>query len=243
MQERYNCGRGRNCPAVTSSKLKAKRVALPEKLVGKENPDAAFIPKAPIPEVPGPIGKLPEPLFIVRCRPRPIDPLLGSWTIKALVTGEPQREIQIRKDATIFEILAMTFEGVTLSEEERIKVVVKPLALKDGAVYRVERVSTIAKLELGIMIWDGSTARCGIEAPFKATMPEIVREAQKRIEEPLEDAKDYGMYHNGYATAPPSTQKVYELRPEVDISGSIVVKCRGADMTVQVPILQPNRWQ
>jgi hypothetical protein len=70
-------------PAVRPSKPKAKKVDLPEKLVGK-NPEQVFLSKAPIPQVPGKIAEeLDQRQF--RIIPRPIDQLMGSWTIKVRV--------------------------------------------------------------------------------------------------------------------------------------------------------------
>jgi hypothetical protein len=72
-------------PAVTppEPKAKAKKVEPPGELVGP-NPDAAFMAKAPIPEVPGVIGQLVEP-HESNCTPRPVDQITGSWNIKVIV--------------------------------------------------------------------------------------------------------------------------------------------------------------
>jgi hypothetical protein len=116
-----------------------------------------------------------------------VNELTGLWKIEIKVTGDPEKEIQVIKDVNIFEILSLTFEGVDIPADEKVKVVVKPLRMQDGAIFRVERVKTIAKLALGIMIWDGTVVRCGIEASPNATIAEMVREAHERLEEPLED--------------------------------------------------------
>jgi hypothetical protein len=62
--------------------------------------------------VPGILNALLDPLYIKRCVPRPIDPLQGSWTIKVETLRGPTREIVVRKDAYMYEILALTFDGM-----------------------------------------------------------------------------------------------------------------------------------
>jgi hypothetical protein len=69
-------------PAVAAAKPKPKaKSILPEKLVGK-NPDAAFAPRAPIPDVPGVLNALVEPHVFKRCIIRAIDPAIGAWRIR-----------------------------------------------------------------------------------------------------------------------------------------------------------------
>jgi ribonuclease HI len=230
-------------PAVTAPKPKPKKVALLEKLTGI-NPEAVFKPKAPVPDVPGALNTPIEPHHIKLCRPRPIDPLQGSWTIKVEILREQTREMTIRKDAYQFEILSLDFEGIDLSEDERVKIVLKPLKMQDGAVFKVERVSALAKLALTVNIWDGSQRRCGVEVSLRASIGEIVREAQKKLDDVvLEEERWYGIYHKNQLVMGPWIQKDYELRPNVDISGTVVVRCRTGDMTVPIPILRPQRWQ
>jgi hypothetical protein len=114
----------------------------------------------------------------------------------------------------------------------------------DGAVFKIERLFLTARLALTVQIWDGSSRRCGIEVVPTATVAEIVDEAQKRIDdEPLEEARCYSIFHKNQAASPPWIQKEYELRPNVDVSGTVIVKSRNGDMTVPVPILQQNLWQ
>jgi hypothetical protein len=73
---------------------------------------------------------------------------------------------------------------------------------------------------------------------------EIANEAQKRIDdEPLEEARFYTVYHRNQPSSPLWIQKECELRSNVEISGTVVVKSRNGDMTVPVPILQKNHWQ
>jgi hypothetical protein len=116
--------------------------------------------------------------------------------------------------------------------------------MQDGALFRVEKVSIIARLALEAKIWDGSTRMCGIEASPAATVTEIVGEAQKRLnDEPLEDPKRYGMFYRNQQSMGPWTRSNYEFRPTVEVSGTVVVKSRTCDMTVPVPIFQKNRWQ
>jgi hypothetical protein len=178
-------------PAVTPPKPKAKAVHidLPEKLVGP-NPDAAFAPKTPAPVIPGVIGQAVEPkeFDIV---PRPLDQLIGSWNIKVTNKDADTKELQVRKDVNIFEILAMTFQGVRFARDERVRIMTKPLKMVDGALLRVEKFSLTARLALEVKIWDGNVRMCGVEVSPNATVAEIVGEAQKMInDEPLEVRSD-----------------------------------------------------
>jgi hypothetical protein len=236
-------GEGR-VPAVTAPKPKAKavKIDLPEKLVGP-NPDEAFMPKAPVPVVPGTIGQLVEPReFDVV--PRQLDQLIGSWNIKVTIKDADTKDLQVRKDVTIFEILAVTFQGVKFAADERAKVLTKPSRMQDGALFRVEKVSLIARLALEVKIWDGSTRMCGIEVSPSASVAEIVAEVQKRLnDEPLEDPKRYGLFYRNQQSTGPWTRSNYELRPTVDVSRTVVVKSRTCDLIVPVPIFQKNRWQ
>jgi hypothetical protein len=206
-------------------------------LVGQK-PEQVFLPKSSVPEVPGTIGQeLDQRLF--RCKPRPTDPPQGSWTIKVLVLKEFEKEIFIRKDACIFEILGQTFHGIDIPVDERIRVVTKPGLMTNGAIFRVEKVSPKVRLALTIPTWDGKVLRCGIEISRGAKITEIVTEVQKRVEE----ARWYAMHVNGIVVTGPCPSREYELKTIVEIMGSIVVKGRGLDMTVQVPKLRPNCWQ
>jgi hypothetical protein len=191
-------------PAVTppKPKAKAKKVELTEKLVGP-NPDAVFMPKAPIPEVPGVIGQLLEP-HEFNCIPRPIDQITGSWNIRVIVKDNTTKELQVRKDVNIFEILAMTFQGTVFTPDDRVKVLVKPPKMQDGAVFRVEKVSLVARLALDVKIWDGSVRKCGIEVSANATMAEVVSEAQKKLnDEPLEEPRCHGLFHKNQQSMGP----------------------------------------
>jgi hypothetical protein len=191
-------------------------------------PEEVFLPKVPTVEVPATVGQLLEPHTFKTCKPRPLDQLVGAWTVKVLVTSEPAREVQIRKDANIFEILVTAFADEELQAEDRIKVVVKPLKMQDGAVFRCERVKTIARLNLVILLWDRSMARCGIVVSPNAIISEIWREAQKHVEEALEDPKCYGMYHSGYQAMSPWDHPNNELRPEMELRDSVVAKAEVA---------------
>jgi hypothetical protein len=173
-------------PAVTAPKTKAKavKVDIPEKLVGPK-PDEAFMPKTPIPVVPEVVGQEIAPADFNRI-PRPLDPFIGSWNIKVTMKDADTKDLQVRRDVTMVEILAMTFQGAKFEADERVKVSTKPMRMQDGALFRVEKVSLIARLAPDVKIWDGSTRKCGIEVSPNATVAEIVEEAQKRLnDEPL----------------------------------------------------------
>jgi hypothetical protein len=231
-------------PAVTTPKPKAKKTPiLPEKLVGK-NPEAIFAPKSPVPDVPGVLNAMVEPHHFKLCKVRPIDPAQGSWHIKVETLGGPTSEIEVRKDVYMMELLALAYQGTDFAEGEKVKMVLKPLRMEDGAVFKIERVFLTARLALSIQIWDGSSRHCGIEVVPTATGAEIADQAQRRIgDEPLEEARYYNVFYRNQPASPPWIQKEYELRPDVDISGTVIVRNRNGDMTVPVPLLQKNRWQ
>jgi hypothetical protein len=141
------------------------------------------------------------------------------------------------------ELLAQTFMGIDLADDDRVKIVVKPLKMENGANFKVERVSVKAHLALTIQIWDGSLRHCGIEVAPTATMAEILGKAQEKInDEPLEEARHYNVYFRNQLASPPWIQKEYVLRPNVEASGTETVKCRNGNMIVPVPLLQKARW-
>jgi hypothetical protein len=85
-----------------------------------------------------------------------------------------------------------------------VKIVVKPLRMEDGAMFKVERFALKSRLSLTIQIWNGSTRRCGIEVSPTATLKEIVEQAQYKIDdEPLEEAHNYAILHNGTPASQP----------------------------------------
>jgi hypothetical protein len=181
-------------------------VDLPEKLVGK-NPEHLFLSKAPVPEVPGTIGQeIDQKLF--RIKPRPVDPIQGSWTIKVLVLKEFEKEIVIRKDANIFEILALAFEGMDIPIWGKMKIATKLSLLTNGAIYRVEEVSGKVRMALSIPFWDGRIRRCGIIIAPNATINEIVKEAEKEVEEPLEDEKCHEIKFGGHQAFRPWEESI-----------------------------------
>jgi hypothetical protein len=85
--------------------------------------------------------------------------------------------------------------------------------------------------------------RFGVEVSPRATITEIVAEAQKEAEERLEDAKFYTLYQKGRPTLPPWTQANYELKPNVPLATVVTAKTRNGDITVAVPINHPEAWQ
>jgi hypothetical protein len=151
--------------AVTAPKPKTKKVPiLPEKLIGRpKNPEVAFAPRDPIPEVPGILNASIIPSTFKRCFPRPLDPAVGFWDIRVEILGEQTRKLRVRKDVTAIEILAQTFMGVDLADDDRVKIVVKPLKMENGANFKVEKFSLKTRLALTVQIWDGTQRRCGIE--------------------------------------------------------------------------------
>jgi hypothetical protein len=230
---------------VTPPNPKAKKVTvLPEKLVGKPtNADAAFAPREPVPEVPGILNAVIIPNMFRRCIPRPLDPVVGFWDIKVEILREQTRQLRVRKDVYGLELLAQTFTGIDLADDDRVKIVVKPLRMEDGAVFKVERSSLKARLALTFHIWDGGIKRCGVEVSPTATLKEIVDQARLKIEdEPLEEEQVYAILHNGAPASQPWIHKEYDLAPLANASGLGVVRSKFGKMTVPLPLFQKNRW-
>jgi hypothetical protein len=115
--------------AVTAPKPEPKKVTvLPEKLVGKpKNADAAFAPREPVPDVPGILNAVLIPNTFKRCNPRPLDPAVGFWDIKVEILREQTRQLRVRKDVYGLELMAQAFMGIDLADDDRVKMVVKPL--------------------------------------------------------------------------------------------------------------------
>jgi hypothetical protein len=196
--------------AVTASKPKAKKVTIfPEKLVGRpKNPEAAFAPHDPVPDVPGILNAAIIPHTFKRCIPRPLVPTVGFWDVKVEILGDQTRQLRVRKDVFGIELLAQTFNGIELADDDRVKIVVKPLRMENGAVFKVERTSLKARLALTIQIWDGSSRKCGVEVSPTATLREIVDQAQFKIDdEHLEEDHNYTILHNGTPASQPWIHK------------------------------------
>jgi hypothetical protein len=231
--------------AVTAKKPKPKKVlVLPEKLAGQpKNPDAAFAPRQPVPEVPGTLNvEVPATLFS-GCRIRPLDPAVGYWDIKIDILREQVKEVRVRKDVFGLELLAIAFQGIILYDQEKVRIVVKPLKLENGAIYRIERVSLKAHLALTVHFWDGTTRRCGVEVFRSATLKEIIDQTRlKLLDEPLEEDQVYEILHNSMQACQPWLQKAYELKPKIQTCGVGVVRSKFGDMTVSLSILQKSRW-
>jgi hypothetical protein len=154
------------------------------------------------------------------------------------------RKIWIRQDANISEILAQAFSGIDITDEERLKIVAKPMTMENGATYVVERCLPNVRLALSVTIWNSSIRRCGIEISPRATQKEIVEAAQLKIDdEKLEDSSKYVILHNGTPAAQPWIHKEYELRPTEDLMGLSVVQGRFGTMTVPLPLFQKTRWE
>jgi hypothetical protein len=237
------CGFKPPSPPVTATKAKAKKSpVLPEKIVGP-SPASPFAPKTPPPEVPGILNFAVDPKTFKDAIIRPITPQVGSWRIEGQVLGEPEKGIVLRKDFLPTELFATFFHDTVFTEHERVKIVVKPLKLEDGAKYKFEKVSTITRIALTVHIWDGGISRCGIEIFPSATLSEIVSKAQEKIDdEHLEKAECYTILHKGNPASAPWIQKEYELIPATD-STTVIVKGKFGTMTAAVPLNQPERWQ
>jgi hypothetical protein len=169
--------------AVTPPKPKAKKaLVLPEKLEGMpKNQDAAFAPRKPIPEVPGILNVTILPTTFMTCVPRAIDSVVGSWEIKVEILREQTRNIRVRKDVFGLELLALAFEGIDLSPDDRVRIVVKPRKLEDGDTYTIERVVSVSRLALIVHTWNGGIRRCGIEISPMASKEEFIRETGRRL--------------------------------------------------------------
>jgi hypothetical protein len=231
---------------VTSAKPKQKKeLVLPEKLMGRpKNPEVAFAPRDPVPDVPGILNASIIHHTFKRCIPRPLDPAVGFWDIKVEILREQTRQIRVRKDVFAIELLAQAFMGIDLADDDRVKFVIKPTKMDNGAVFKVERTSLKARLALTIQTWDGSFRHCGIEVAPTATLKEIVDQAQLKIDdERLEEEQIYAITHNGTPASQPWIHKEYELCPKANAGGLGTVKSRYGEMTVPLPLFQKNRWE
>jgi hypothetical protein len=96
--------------------------------------------------------------------------------------------------------------GEDFPSDGKLKLVVKPLKLKNGAVYRFERVKAIAKMSLDYVTWDNRLLRFGVEVSPKATIGEIVAEAQKR------QRNNWRMHLDMYCTRKEGLQSPHGLK-------------------------------
>jgi hypothetical protein len=218
---------------------------LPEKLLDRAK-DAAFAPRAPAPEVPGTLNHPFDPKDFVKAFVRPQDVKVGTWLITCDIfgIGKTSKSIILRKDFYQKELLSVALASETFEDFERVKIIRKPAKLEDGAVYKLERFALVAKVSLVVHTWDGGIRRCGIETSPTATKEEIVREAQKKLDDTkLESPDMYTILFNGNPTAAPWREKTYDLMLTGKVNGTVTVHGRFGSMTVNVPIHQPEFWQ
>jgi hypothetical protein len=208
--------------AVTAPKPKPKKTVLTSSQIAGPpiNPDAAFAPRRPVPEVPGTLNaETPGSLFL-GCLIRPLDPVVGSCDIRIEILREEVREVKVRKDIGPLELLAVAFRGLLSSPLERVRIVSKPLKMEDGALFRFERVSSQVHLTLTVHFWDGTTRICGVEVLRSATLKEIVDQTRSKIvDEPLEDDSVYEIFFEDTIARPPWIQRNYALKPKVQTAG------------------------
>jgi hypothetical protein len=81
--------------------------------------------------IPGKVGQIFVPNEFKNCRPRQRDLAVESFDIRVVITGEDLRQIRVREDASMEEILGGTFIGEDIPAEDKFKLVVKPLNMKD----------------------------------------------------------------------------------------------------------------
>jgi hypothetical protein len=231
--------------ALTPRKPKTKASPLPAKLTAlTKTPAVVFGPRNQSPGVPGELNVPIVPSTFKKCIPRQVTGNVGHWDIKVDILKEQLRKIRIRQDAIISEILAEAFSGIDITNEERVKIISKPMKMEHGATYTVERSTPNVKLSLSVKIWDDTTRRCGIDVSPRALLKDIVAAAQVKIEdEILEEAHRYVILHNGTPAAQPWIHKEYELRFTENAMGLGVVQGRFGTMTVSLPLFQKNRWE
>jgi hypothetical protein len=127
--------------------------------------------------------------------------------------------------------------------DDKFKLVVKPLTLKDGMVYRFERIKAVTKMSLDYITWDNRLLSFGIEISPNASITEIIAEAQKGAEERLEDAHRYIHYEKGRPSVPPWNHNHYELKPKEELTAQITIVSRNGTMTTAVPKHYQDLWQ
>jgi hypothetical protein len=98
-------------------------------------------------------------------------------------------------------------------------------------------------MSLDYITWDNRLLRFGIEISTKASLPEIVTEAQKGAEEQPEDAKYYALFEKGSLAVPPWTQSLYELKPKEELAMQVTIVSRNSTKTVAVPKYHHEVWQ
>jgi hypothetical protein len=114
-----------------------------DKLTGEgKGVEEVFRPKTTTDPVPGTVGQALYGHTFRTVRIREGD--LANHTIEIIVqvVGEPDRVARVRKDANIFEILRRAFFTEDFPPHDQIKLLIKPLKMKEGAIFKFERILT-----------------------------------------------------------------------------------------------------
>jgi hypothetical protein len=172
--------------------------------------------------------------------PRQAEQAARPMTIKVPVTSEQARETHVRKDASIEAVLGGAFMGEAIPPGHRLKLVVKPLKMTDGAVFRLEGIKAVNNVSPDYYTRYDGLLRFGIEITPKATLTDIVTEVPKKAEEMLEGVSHYVLTTKGTLAVHPWTLSHYELRPKENLKTQVVIRSRNGEMTATVPRLHPK---
>jgi hypothetical protein len=115
--------------------------------------------------------------------------------------------------------------------------------MNDGAESKFERHRSIVKLSLEYTTWDSRLLRFGVKVSPRASISDIIAEAQKRADEQLEYARFYLMYQNGSDAFAPWMEAAYQLKPSCIIATTITIKTRNGTLTAAVPTYHHELWQ
>jgi hypothetical protein len=96
--------------------------------------------------------------------------------------GEPERPVTVRKDdANIYEILGGAFEMEEFPAEDKLQLITNPFKMEDGAVFKFERVKTIAKMSLDYITWDNRLLRFGVDVSQRQQSRKSLQKHRRKL--------------------------------------------------------------
>jgi hypothetical protein len=109
------------------------------------------------------MGQIIEGKRVKNKRPREPELANHSEAVTVAITGEENRIIQVRKDSSIEEILGTSLLGEAVLEEASFRLLLKPEKMKDGAIFRYERILGRVRLNLEYHTWDNRVLKFGVK--------------------------------------------------------------------------------
>jgi hypothetical protein len=107
-----------------------------------------FKPKSTIDQIPGRAGQILIRDAFKNCHPRQGDLAVEEVDLRIMIAGEELRQAQAREDPRIEGILGGAFMAEDIPRENKFKLLVKPVQMKDVAMFRLERIKAITKMSL-----------------------------------------------------------------------------------------------